>query len=77
MSQKRKTKIEQSVVPEDVIKQSEKSLEEKKFLYTGKSIVHFRVGALSYMLIPNATYTGLPDCPQVRELIEKNLLKEV
>jgi len=76
MSQKRKAKIEQSVVPEDV-KQSEKSIEEKKFLYTGKSIVHFRFKALSYMLIPNATYTGLPDCPQVRELIEKNLLKEV
>lgn len=59
------------------VEANKEEIEKKRFLYIGKTITIFRIGSSSYMLIPNSTYTGLPDCPQVRELIEKNLLKEV
>lgn len=45
--------------------------------YVGKTINHFTHGGQLYQLIPNTVYLNLPDCEQVKTLIQKGELIEV
>jgi hypothetical protein len=49
----------------------------RQLRYVGKSINHFSHEGVLYQLIPNTVYIGLPDCPQVRRLIENGELIEI
>lgn len=49
----------------------------KQLRYVGKAINHFTHEGVLYQLIPNTVYIGLPDCPQVRRLIENGELIEI
>jgi hypothetical protein len=49
----------------------------RQLRYVGKAINHFTHEGVLYQLIPNTVYIGLPDCPQVRRLIENGELIEI
>lgn len=49
----------------------------KQLRYVGRAINHFTHEGVLYQLIPNTVYIGLPDCPQVRRLIENGELIEI
>ena len=49
----------------------------KQLRYVGRAINHFTHEGVLYQLIPNTVYIGLPDCSQVRRLIENGELIEI
>jgi hypothetical protein len=49
----------------------------RQLRYVGRAINHFSHEGVLYQLIPNTVYIGLPDCPQVRRLIENGELIEI
>jgi len=58
-------------------KEAQKEAIPRQLRYVGKVINHFSHEGFLYQLIPNTVYIGLPDCPQVRRLIEKGELIEI
>lgn len=54
-----------------------KKIETKKYRYTGKAVMHFTHQGKAYMFVPNAVYEGLPECEQIKRLLEQKLLEEV
>jgi len=68
-------KVEEA--PEEAPKEATKEAIPKQLRYVGKAINHFTHEGVLYQLIPNTVYIGLPDCPQVRRLIENRELIEI
>jgi hypothetical protein len=58
-------------------KEAQKGSIPRQLRYVGKAINHFSHEGVLYQLIPNTVYIGLPDCPQVRRLIENGELIEI
>jgi hypothetical protein len=86
MPRKKDEALEQALnqdLNQDLKKVEEKTKEAPKediprqLRYVGKSINHFSHEGVLYQLIPNTVYIGLPDCPQVRRLIENGELIEI
>jgi len=63
--------------PEEAPKEAPKEAIPRQLRYVGKAINHFSHEGVLYQLIPNTVYIGLPDCPQVRRLIENGELIEI
>jgi hypothetical protein len=62
---------------EEAPKEAPKEAIPRQLRYVGKAINHFSHEGVLYQLIPNTVYIGLPDCPQVRRLIENGELIEI
>lgn len=57
--------------------QVEQSETTRRLRYVGKTINHFSHNGTLYQLIPNTVYINLPECEQVKRLIQKGELKEL
>jgi len=83
---KKKQEIQEELTQEERVQEevqgqeegAQKTTETKRQLrYVGKTINHFKHDGVLYQLIPNTVYVDLPDCEQVRFLIENKELMEV
>jgi hypothetical protein len=84
---RKKDKALEQALNQDLKKVEEETKEETKeapkediprqLRYVGKAINHFSHEGVLYQLIPNTVYIGLPDCLQVRRLIENGELIEI
>jgi len=81
MPRKKNEVLEQDLNEPKVEKETKEETKEapipRQLRYVGKAINHFSHEGVLYQLIPNTVYIGLPDCPQVRRLIENGELIEI
>lgn len=78
MAKKEKQKKEQleQILQEEQPEQKEQTTQQR-LRYVGKTINHFSHNGTLYQLIPNTVYINLPECEQVKRLIQKGELKEL
>lgn len=81
--QKEEQLEQQETLKEEQISQVEQEVQQgqsatmRSLRYVGKTINHFSHNGVLYQLVPNTVYINLPECEQVKRLIQKGELKEL